>query len=266
MTHRQAIEKMRHRFHGVGTALRNQKQLWVRWYATKHQHIKTLLSMDMGELANFLMMRVRHAGNARHQYGNIQEWPRWFRIGILSTIFLFSLVISAATFWPGLLTQSNNLTNELSMYQARFKKVIYETGLLPQRSDRIHTIEDRFWQMLELIPAELEVVHVLDQISGVARESGMRVQFFKPDPEVHEEAYATLPVTIGLTGTFEAVGLFLEGVSRLKHLVTMDILVESRDSTPGRLHLVAKLKAYRGEITKSVDSASRTNRDLNAIR
>ena len=222
--------------------------------------------MDMGELANSLMMSVRHAGTAKYQYGNIQEWPQWFRIAILSLIFLLTLVISAATFWPRLLNQSNALSNESSMYQARFQKVIYETGLLPQRSDRIHTIEDRFWQMLELIPAELEVVHVLDQINGVARESGMKVQFFKPDPEVFEEAYATLPVTIELTGTFEAVGLFLEGVSRLKHLVTMDILIDSKDPTLGRLHLVAKLKAYRGELTKSAGSLPRVNRDLDAIR
>lgn len=266
MTHREHIEKIRCKIREFGSAIRRQRQHYGRWCTAKLPHIKNLLSMDMAELANSLMMSVRHAGGTRHQYGNIQTWPQWFRLTVLTLIFISTLGISAVMLWKGLLDQSNALSSESSMYKARFQNVIRETGLLQQRSDRIHTIEDRFWQMLELIPAELEVVHVLDQINGVARESGMKVQSFKPDPEILEEAYATLPVTIELTGTFEAVGLFLEGVSRLKHLVTMDILVDSKDSVPGRLHLVAKLKAYRGEITRSAGSVPGANRDTDVIR
>jgi type IV pilus assembly protein PilO len=232
--------------------LKRSRESWHGWFGQKWEAIRVLLAMNIGELVERSIRQIREAGNARTQFRNITIWPQWFRVALLCLVFALTLGISAAKLWGDLSDESRVLTNELLIQKSRFQHMAFEEALLQTRLDRIATIEDRFGQMLEMIPAELEVVHVLDQVNKVARESGMKLQSFRPDPEIIEEAYATLPVNIELSGSFDAIGLFLEAVSRLQHLVTIDILLESKDAIPGKLYLTARLKAYRGDLPKKI--------------
>ena len=255
---------MTHRWYGeLPQVLKRSRQNCHGWYLKRLAVCKALLTMDVGELVERSVLQIRQAGNVRIQFRNIKIWPQWFRATLLFLVFILTLVISAVKVCGDLSDKSHVLANELQMQKSRFQRMAYETALLETRAERIATIDARFGQMLELIPAELEVVHVLDQVNKVARESGMKLQSFRPDPEIIEEAYATLPVNIELSGSFDAVGRFLEGISRLQHLVTIDILLESKDAIPGKLYLTARLKAYRGDMPKTLGNHEASNREAN---
>lgn len=244
---------MTHRWYGrLPQVLKKSRQHCYGWYVKWLAACKALLTMDVGELVERLVLQIRQAGSVRIQFRNIKLWPQWFRAALLFLVFTLTLVSSAVKLWGDLSDKSRVLADELQMQKSRFQRMAYEAALLETRAERIATIDDRFGQMLELIPADLEVVHVLDQVNKTARESGMKLQSFRPDPEIVEEAYATLPVNIELSGGFDAVGRFLEGISRLQHLVTIDILLESKEAIPGKLYLTAKLKAYRGDLPKTL--------------
>ena len=255
---------MTHRWHGkLPQVLKKSRQNCHGWYVKLLAACKALLTMDIGELVERSVLQIRQAGSIRIQFRNIKIWPQWFRAALLFLVFTLTFVISAAELWGDLSDKSRDLANESQMQKSRFQRMAYEAALLETRAERIAIIDARFGQMLELIPAELEVVHVLDQVNKVARESGMKLQSFRPDPEIIEEAYATLPVDIELSGSFDTAGRFLEGISRLQHLVTIDILLESKDAIPGKLYLTAKLKAYRGDLPKTLENHEASDGETN---
>lgn len=260
------IEIIKRRHDECMRALKNKCHRLGSWFVVTQSMLKELLSMDLGDLSQRLAAEFRSTAVSKNRLKNIEQWPSWFRGVLLCIVFVLVLVLSSFGLWGTPLNDLNALDNEALLHKARYQRMIQEEALLTQRRERLITITARFGEMLELIPAELEIVHVLDQVNAVARESGMQLQSFMPEQEIIEEAYAILPVNIELSGSFDSVGRFLEAMSRLKHLVTMDILLESRKSTSEKLYLIAKLKAYRGEITKGTGSDRNANRDPDVAR
>lgn len=253
------ISKARHWYEKLLKSLNQERQVFRARFLKQQSTLKTLLAMDVRELIRSCVHEMQLAVSAKEQFRDIKGWPLWFRAMILSLVFAMTLGITATWFWGESFDELRVLETELSMQQAQFRRMAYEISLLENRQERIRIIDDRFGQMLELIPAELEIVQVLDQVNKVTNESGMKLQSFVPDPEIIEEAYATLPITLELSGSFDAAGRFLEAVSRLQHLVTMDVILESKEATPGKLHFTARLKAYRGDLPKKVGQGVAAN-------
>jgi len=266
MMFREWVGITRQKYGELVQVLKKSRQTLQGWYMKSLALSKNLLTLDVRELVEHLVCHIRAAGTAKNQFSNIKAWPQWFRGVLLCLIFALTLGASSTMLWGNLSYESRALENELLIQKSRFQRMAYEAALLETRVDRVGAIEARFGQMLELIPAELEVVHVLDQVNKVARESGMKLQSFRPDPEIIEEAYATLPIHIELSGSFDAVGRFLEAISRLQHLVTMDISLESKEAIPGKLSLTATLKAYRGDVPKKPGNGEIIDGGLNASR
>lgn len=211
------------------------------------------LSMDLTQIKARILRADGQRNSLKLEVNDITRWPQWFRWSLLATLFGLTFAVFAEHWWTSAFNNLNVITQESALLKVRYLKASLESELLEDRLLHIETIENRFGEMLEMIPAELEMVHVLDQISKVARESGMQMETFSPEPELKEQSYAVLPVGVRLSGSFDAAGRFLEGVSRLTHLVTMDLSLEISESSPSKLNLIATLKAYRGDSTKHKD-------------
>ena len=216
--------------------------------------------MDLKELGpqlKVLWLEGRHAsmlGGFRLQ--EITRWPRLFRQGVLLLTFVVVFFCAALLWWPEPSERRTLQRQETEALKRRYVQVSTQSQMKPVFEQQILALESQFGDMLEKIPASLETVQVLQQISRAARDSGLRLQWFKPLPEVQEDAYAVLPVDIRLVGSYHAVGRFLEAVSHMKHLITVDVLMASDSVSPGDLVLATRLKAYRGDDTRRAPSPS----------
>jgi type IV pilus assembly protein PilO len=228
------------------------------WQQTKKRYRETslranwrkLLKMDLGEAFGKIAARLR-APSAIHaiKFDAPASWPIWFRSITLATLFIATLAIVAYPFWSDGLGELRRKQAESNEQMARYRHLAAEVALLDAYRDRVTALDMGFGELLELIPAELEVVQVLNQFSQIARTSGVRLELFKPEAEIRGEAYAILPASMQLSGSFGAIVRFLEAVSGMKHLVTVDVVIESNPSTPGKNQLIARVKAYRGDST-----------------
>lgn len=261
----EAIRKIQ----GLWPATTEAFKSWQKLVSRKRLLIKPalnyLLTADIGELARKFFSQARDHRLTRYQLKNIESWPKLLRVSMLATAFFSVFIITSIHLWQVPMNELNQYANDVALQKSRYTQVAFEAGLLEQRKERISAIDSGFGQMLELIPAELEIVHVLDQVTTVARDSGMQLQFFKPDAEIHEEAYVALPINLRLSGNFDSVGRFLESVSRLKHLVTIDVILESSQTAVGKLNLDARLRAYRGEPAKNSRQADVLSEKANVV-
>ena len=256
-----------------------------RWLAAKRRHglaqeekrrspaggMKHWLNMDVGELGRQFQKRLYRSWtrewSAGGQLRNVAEWSPAMRWVVLGTSFVVIFGCAAWLLWSDLLRRLDAQAHETEVLKIRYVQLAAQSMMTPQYEQQINEIEAQFGSLLEMIPASLESVQVLHQISQAARDSGLRLQWFKPAPEMPEDAYVILPVDIRLVGNYHAVGRFLDAVSRMKHLITVDVILEGADAAPGQLVLATQIKAYRGgdgarlPVTKQIrEEASRAAR------
>ena len=215
--------------------------------------LQRLLSMDLRELGQQIAVSVKKHASSRSSINfrdmPVSEWPKMLRWTLLGTTFLTAFGLAAFVFWAETWHQFQTRKHEVGLLKARYAQVAMQAAMRPAYQQQLEQVETQFGEMLEMIPASLETVQVLDQVSRAAQASGMRLQWFKPAPEVPQDAFIVMPVDIRLVGSYHAVGHFLEAVSRMKHLITVDVLLEPVDATPGQLALATRIKAYRGDLS-----------------
>lgn len=221
--------------------LRMRKLNWGRW-----------LSMDLRELAQQIVVLMQKQSPAKSWVNlrdvPVSDWPMTLRWAIPAITFISVFGVAAFAFWSEPWQRLQAQTHEVELLKARYIQVTLQSTMRPGYEQQLGQIEAQFGEMLEMIPASLEIVQVLHQVSHAAQATGLRLQWFKPAPEIPQDAYTVMPVDIRLVGSYHAVGHFLEAVSRMKHLITVDVILEPVDTAPGQLALATKVKAYRGDM------------------
>lgn len=228
---------------------------------------RVLFRMDLSDAIAAIYENFKKTGQkGNFQLKAIEFWPLWFRFSLLLSVIVLGMGLIALPTWSIALNELRQQDMESEILKSRYKHLTSEANLLDQYRERVAVLDGRFGEMLEMIPAELEMVQVLNQFSRISRDSGMQLELFKPEAELREESYAILPVNMKLSGSFAGAARFLEAVSSMKHLVTVDVLLESSGVAPGSVLLTAKIKAYRGDSTRDFGSELKEMGSQNAAR
>ena len=251
MNYRNLKTAIRRGSEALHDALRRVMKRVNRPVSIRAPDIRRWMTMDVDDVVRRLLALMRRdliigmPGNI--SLSGVEHWPPMFRRMVWLLSFIVISAVSAFMFWGDALQRLEALDHETSLLKARYAQFASANSTLPRYEQQVAQIEAQFGEMLEMIPASLEVVQVLDQITQASRESGLQLQSFKPAPEMPADAYVILPVDIRLSGSYHAVGRFLESVSRMKHLLTVDVLLEAAGTVPGQLILSARVKAYRAK-------------------
>lgn len=112
-------------------------------------------------------------------------------------------------------------------------------------------IAERFEQLLRQLPSETEVPALLEDISRVGADSGLRFRTIDLKPAREEPYYDVLPLEIRLEGGYHDLARFLSGISGLSRIVTLhDFSLRPAGSDDLLLlQLEARTYRYRGEAT-----------------
>ncbi len=79
-----------------------------------------------------------------------------------------------------------------------------------------------FEETAKLLPKEQEIPQLLKDISALGRNAGLDFLAFKPGQDAPKDFYAEIPVTINVNGPYHNLGFFLDQVSKLDRIVTVD--------------------------------------------
>ncbi|HKJ66210.1 MAG TPA: type 4a pilus biogenesis protein PilO [Desulfopila sp.] len=105
-----------------------------------------------------------------------------------------------------------------------------------------------FEEVAELLPSEKEIPQLLKDISALGRNAGLDFLAFKPGQDTPKDFYAEIPVNINVKGPYHNLGFFLDQVSKLERIVTVNnINMGSPGMDAGEMLLAssANLKTYR---------------------
>jgi len=76
-------------------------------------------------------------------------------------------------------------------------------------------------ELLKVLPSKSEIHTLLQSIHAQAELAGLNILIFEQRPEVKEQYYARIPVTMKISGSFHQVNKFFYSVGHLKRIVNV---------------------------------------------
>jgi len=179
------------------------------------------------------------------RYAKIGERNKLLAIG------LFAIVLIGAFYF--LFFQPNqdeiaSLAQKTTTANQELARVRKETQDLPRLKKELEEVRVQFETTSVLLPKSQEIPNLLRNISDLGRNSGLDFISFTPGQESPKDFYAEIPIDIKIRGPYHNLGLFLDKVSKLERIVTVNnIKTEKVDFDKNEILLSSscKLITYR---------------------
>lgn len=174
-------------------------------------------------------------------------WPFAPKVVILA--FLFVALLFAAWFvgWSGQLEEldaKRQKENELKDdWLAKKKQAVN----LDEYRKQLVEIDRSFGDLLRQLPNKAEIDGMIVDISQAALTRGLKQELFKPGGEARQEFYASVPISLVLTGGYNELGGFAADIAKLPRIVTLNnIKLQPKDGKVGNvITMQATAMTYR---------------------
>ncbi|MDH5525577.1 MAG: type 4a pilus biogenesis protein PilO [Desulfobulbaceae bacterium] len=136
------------------------------------------------------------------------------------------LILLIVAFFFMVYTPKNEEIEKLNSRKAgleqEIKKVEATVRQLDKHQAEMKEVELQFKAASLLLPEKKEIPSLLTNISGQGTASGLDFISFKPGGERPKEFYAEIPVDIAVSGSYHNVGIFLDKISKLPRIVSVN--------------------------------------------
>lgn len=170
------------------------------------------------------------------------------KIGIAVSVLLLPLVV----FYFVLFNPTNEKLDRMEKNRISLKERLDRAERKAQNLARLQEELDEtmivFEKTAELLPKEQEIPQLLKDISALGSNAGLDFLAFKPGQDQPKDFYAEIPVDINVKGPYHNLGFFLDQVSKLDRIVTVDnIKMGSPTMDTGEMLLASscRLMTYR---------------------
>jgi len=116
----------------------------------------------------------------------------------------------------------DSLAQQTSAASEELRKVRKAAQDLPKHKKELEEVRLQFDTTSTLLPKSQEIPNLLRDISDLGRNSGLDFISFTPGQEAPKDFYAEIPIDIKIRGSYHNLGLFLDKVSKLERIVTVN--------------------------------------------
>jgi type IV pilus assembly protein PilO len=119
--------------------------------------------------------------------------------------------------------------------QSEIAKSQSKAEKLPELIAINEDLQQKLNELKKQLPDEKEVTSLLKQVSDFAIQSGLRVDFWKPEQKkTHESGIVyEIPVRVELYGSYHNLGYFFSNITKLNRIVNISNLILMEKDTSG---------------------------------
>ncbi len=183
-------------------------------------------------------------------------------VAVLVPIALFYFLIYRPTD-----SKIQALNKKVASMQKELQRAKTAARDLPRYEKEMAATKERFEATSILLPRDKEIPALLRNISDLGKGAGLDFLSFKPGKEIPKDFYAEIPVDISIRGPYHNMGFFLDQVSKLDRIVTVNnIKMGSPKQDGGELLLnsTCRLVTYRFTNTETSKAASKKKKKKKA--
>lgn len=161
-------------------------------------------------------------------------WVAFIVVPLAIFLFLFYMPKSK---------QIETLGKENLYLQGEIQKVEAIAGKLNEHKNERAAVELQLKAAAMLLPKQQEIPSLLTNISEQGTNSGLEIISFQPKVETRQEFYAIIPVAISVYGPYHRIGSFLDKLSKLNRIVSVNnITLSSPQIVANNAMLTASLE------------------------
>ncbi|HHQ4480371.1 PilO family type IV pilus biogenesis protein TapO [Aeromonas veronii] len=181
---------------------------------------------------------------------DIASWPKWAK-GVF--IFFCCVLIGGAIYYYVIANSLTSLTQEAGKeteLKAQFESKAMLAANLGAYKAQMVQLEQLVDTQLKQLPNTHEVAGLLDDISFIATDNGLKLNRINWEPEVKHEFSTELPMRIEVVGTYHEIGKFTADMAALPRIVILDSFTLGQSKDEGELismSMLAKTYKYNGK-------------------
>lgn len=177
-------------------------------------------------------------------FENIGGWPN--QVKSFFAILLALCVFSAGYFLVVSDSIDSYTAEQDREFQLRddFKNKYQLAANLKLYREQLATMEVQFAELLKMLPSENEMPGLLDDLTFVATDAGLRIKSLDWEPEIQRDFYIEFPIKMSVTGDYHQLGNMVSGVAKLPRIVSLHDFTIKRDDA-GNLAMDILAKTYR---------------------
>ena len=178
-------------------------------------------------------------------FNDIGVWPQPVKIAMI----IITFVLIAVGGYVYLIADSISALDVSRSKEAELK-IQFETKAgfasnLEAYKQQMVELEGLLQAQLRQLPNKNEVAGLLDDISFIAMDNGLKLLRINWEPEIQHEFSTELPMRIELSGTYSQLGKFTSDVAALPRIVILDSFTTVRSSEGEGLLMSMLAKTYR---------------------
>lgn len=177
-------------------------------------------------------------------FENIGGWPKQVKIVFAAILAIcvfvasYFLVISDAI---DVLTVEQNKEVQL---REDFKSKYQLAANLKLYREQLAQMEVQFAELLKMLPSQNEMPGLLDDLTFVATDTGLKINSLDWEQEIQRDFYIEFPIKMSVSGDYHQLGNMVSGVAKLPRIVSLHDFVIKRDAS-GSLSMDILAKTYR---------------------
>lgn len=134
-------------------------------------------------------------------------------------VVVFSLLVAMPKF-----EEIGRLQERISQQEGEISRLQAVARQIDRHRQELAEVEEQLQIASQLLPEEREIPGLLTSISNLGTDAGLDFLLFRPLREERKEFYAEIPVEISIRGAYHDVVFFLDQVSKLPRIVTVNNL------------------------------------------
>jgi type IV pilus assembly protein PilO len=159
---------------------------------------------------------------------NMGNWPAAVKITIYIFIILATLAAAYFALIRPMLEDINNARAQEQSLLNEYKEKDSKLRNLKLYQIQVEEMEQTFGELLQQLPKETEIPGLVEDINFTGVSSGLRFNNIKVQPEIKQEFFIELPISIEAQGDYHSFGAFTSGLAALPRIVTLhDFTIET---------------------------------------
>ncbi|MCL1125561.1 type 4a pilus biogenesis protein PilO [Shewanella surugensis] len=177
-------------------------------------------------------------------FENVGGWPKAVKV-------FFGLLVATSVFIASYFLVIADAKNELGTMQgqegalkASFKNKYQLAANLAHYREQLALMEVQFAKLLKMLPSENEMPGLIDDVTFVATDTGLKIHSLEWGAELQQDFYIEFPIKILVSGDYHELGYFVSGVAKLPRIVSLHDFTLKKGGHGG-LEMQMLAKTYR---------------------
>ena len=150
-----------------------------------------------------------------------EELARWQQLAASALVLMVFILLAYQVLLGGVRERVAELEERRASISAQLLKERRIAKDLPRYKAEVATLEVQLERALQELPDERDIPDLLKAIADRAKNTGLEVALFRPDPEQAQEFFVEIPVRMSVEGSFHQVASFLDEVGRMARIVNV---------------------------------------------